>query len=593
MIRDPPKFQLLIRNAHGGSDARRDRPCTAAGEPNELPENRMNEDDDKVSKPETAGGTGRPTDESGRILFDISVRAHEFVKSKTTELTSTMKQPAPEPSVRSRARVPDSQERISPYVPVYPERLIPPAPNETKGLGAAYSKDYARIIHSPSFRRLQGKTQLIPTGENDFFRTRLTHSLEVAEVASRIAGRLNARLHEDHGDRYRIDPDLVVCASLLHDIGHPPFGHSGEEALNEKMETSGGFEGNAQTLRIVTKLENRLGRGNSLIEAYENGQRGLNLTIGTLASIIKYDFESTGPTRSKNGKLEVTKGYYPTEKETVQQIRKALKLEEPTRKLRTIECQIMDLADDIAYSAYDLEDTLEAGIVTPFDMMSINDDILKPITEDVNRQLEKRISGYQVEANKIVMVLANVFGTLVLDGDEANPYNFKNRNHRLVFVGRTYAESQQHAKNPLVRRQYLETLIEANIDAVDLKFDDQYPWLSTLEIAPERLLTIEAMKSFNFHTVILSRRLQLYHYRAKNIVGSLFDALKKDALAEDGGGKLLSEYQRHLLSRCRKDESKCMRLVADIISGFTDVEALRLYDQLHSSRNAPFMNYFR
>lgn len=116
-------------------------------------------------------------------------------------------------------------------------------------------RDFARIIHCPSFRRLQGKTQLFPGHESDFFRNRLTHSLEVAQIAESIARKLNST--EPYLRKNPINERICYAAALLHDIGHPPFGHNGEDALDAKMAKFGGFEGNAQTLRIVSQLEKR------------------------------------------------------------------------------------------------------------------------------------------------------------------------------------------------------------------------------------------------------------------------------------------------------------------------------------------------
>jgi dGTPase len=548
------------------------------------------------ASPETSGGgVGRPTDEARGIRFDISLKAHEYVKTFTQNLTKLRTESSDDLKRISSRRESDKEMAglktgdlgsgaIPVYLKTYSERLHDPGTDSP--LTPAYSKDYARIVHSPSFRRLQGKTQLIPAGENDFFRTRLTHSLEVGEIARRIALRLKEK-YKDQVHPHFIDPDIVVCASLLHDIGHPPFGHSGEEELNRRMDGYGGFEGNAQVLRIVTKLENRLGRG-SVVEERNEDPHGLNLTIGTLSSVLKYDAVSDGPICNE-GKIEVAKGYYSTEASIVHKMREQLGLRDPERRLYTIECQIMDLADDIAYSTYDLEDTLEAGIVAPFDLMSIDDAALTEITNDVNRQLiNKRLPDLKVTPAVIIYRLAHVFGTLILEGENAPPYDFKEPLDRMVFVGRTYLESQQHAKNPLIRRQYLETLIEENIEALSIEYDHDFPYLSRLCISRDRLITIEAMKSFNFHKVISSRRLQMHHHRATKIVGAIFEALKNDPK-----GKLLSEHQRHLLAACGGDESKRMRLVADIVSGFTDMEAMRFYDQLHSSRNQPFLGYSR
>lgn len=119
-----------------------------------------------------------------------------------------------------------------------------------------FRRDYARLVHSPAFRRLDGKTQLFPGVESDFFRNRLTHSLEVAQIAKSIALKLNYE-SQFIADLGGIDTDLVEVAGLAHDLGHPPFGHNGELTLDQCMLAYGGFEGNAQTLRILSRLEKK------------------------------------------------------------------------------------------------------------------------------------------------------------------------------------------------------------------------------------------------------------------------------------------------------------------------------------------------
>ena len=125
----------------------------------------------------------------------------------------------------------------------------------------AYHEDVARIVHSPSFRRLHRKRQLLPYEDSDFVRTRSSHSNEVAQIATSIGAHLNNQLQKKDVNE-RIKADLLVFSGLVHDLGHPPFGHLGEKVLNEKMLDSGGFEGNAQTLRIISKLERRFSTGN-------------------------------------------------------------------------------------------------------------------------------------------------------------------------------------------------------------------------------------------------------------------------------------------------------------------------------------------
>ena len=137
------------------------------------------------------------------------------------------------------------------------ERQLDEGSRSAEPYRSPWRRDYARVIHSPAFRRLQGKRQLFPGTETDFFRNRLTHSIEVAQIAKSIAIRLNATENFLRRNGFQIDTDLVETAALLHDIGHPPFGHDGEAALDLCMKSMGGFEGNAQSLRIVSRLEKR------------------------------------------------------------------------------------------------------------------------------------------------------------------------------------------------------------------------------------------------------------------------------------------------------------------------------------------------
>lgn len=199
-------------------------------------------------------------------------------------------------------------------------------PTTSKSERTAFQHDKDRIIHSSAFRRLKGKTQVFVAHEGDYYRTRLTHSLEVAQIARSIARVLG------------LDEDLAECLALAHDLGHPPFGHSGEEALQDVMEPYGGFDHNAQTLRIVEKLEGRYAE-------YD----GLNLTWETLEGIAKHN----GPLITKDG---------PAEK-----LPWALRALDNWQglELETYagpEAQVAALADDIAYNNHDIDDGLRAGL---------------------------------------------------------------------------------------------------------------------------------------------------------------------------------------------------------------------------------------
>lgn len=248
-------------------------------------------------------------------------------------------------------------------------------PEQTKSDAsrAVYERDYSRLIHSPTFRRLQGKSQVFGAGTGDYYRTRLTHSLEVAQIA-REAARSLTRLYPEvlpeqaENAGLMIDPEVVECAAIAHDFGHPPFGHKGEEVLQgileklidrrteKELTRQPGtptpeqaaevqqamrrkyehFEGNAHNFRLIMFLEKR-----------EN-VNGLNLSDAVLLGINKYPFSG----------LVNPKGMYRHEWEYISHIRKEWQI---PGTHRTLEAQLMDLCDDIAYSAHDLEDGIKAG----------------------------------------------------------------------------------------------------------------------------------------------------------------------------------------------------------------------------------------
>lgn len=263
----------------------------------------------------------------------------------------------------------------------------------------AFQIDRDRIIFSAAFRSLQSKTQVFHTGEYDFYRTRLTHSLEVAQIGRGICHHLTHRGGPLRPDFF-IDPDLVEACCLAHDIGHPPFGHAGESALNGMLAGSGGFEGNAQTLRILTDL----------IFGTDGGMKPSRALID---GVLKYKRVFAGIDRTP------CKFVYPEQRAVIDFVFGGPSWEQNCidglDSIRSIECQVMDWSDDIAYGLMDIVDGVNAHFITPGNLekwgcgkelsdaeASVFDDLKKIVHEEkLDRAFAKRI-GDCIKGTRLV-----------------------------------------------------------------------------------------------------------------------------------------------------------------------------------------------
>ena len=219
------------------------------------------------------------------------------------------------------------------------ERLYDKKPRSDGDDRTPAQRDRDRILYSSSFRRLAEVTQVVSANSGYVFHNRLTHSLQVAQVGRRLAEKLAKR--HPHFAAGNICPDVVEAACLAHDLGHPPFGHTAESRLNILAAHHGGFEGNAQSFRIVTQLASR-----------SDSYGGLDLTAATLAAILKYPWlKGNNPAKPKKW------GAYESERDSFEFATRLL----PAKNERTIEAELMDWADDVTYSVHDLEDFYRAG----------------------------------------------------------------------------------------------------------------------------------------------------------------------------------------------------------------------------------------
>ncbi|SDG13324.1 anti-phage deoxyguanosine triphosphatase [Idiomarina zobellii] len=392
-------------------------------------------------------------------------------------------------------------------------------------------RDRARIIHSSAFRRLQSKTQVLGVGDNDFYRTRLTHSMEVAQIGSGICEHLK-RTYDDNDDISQQIPSFfqIEATCLAHDLGHPPFGHGGEVALNYHMLGHGGFEGNGQTLRILSKL------------GEYSEKHGLDLTRRTLLGVLKYpvlhsEVQQAGlTTDTPLNAFKPPKSIHDDEKDVLEWVLKEFSLQDRNKfrtkmerdgkrrsQFKAFDTSIMELADDISYGVHDLEDALALGLVT-------------------ERQWREDVLQLAQEDSPFIK--------------EASFYNDK--------LFSPDSRDRKHAISKLIGYLVPQISVQRQQQFEHLQLDLQ----ATLPAEAEH--TLELLKRFVFKHVIRSAEVKAMEFKGQRIIMALFEALS-DTPEQLLQPSTLQKYQQ---------ASNPRRVICDYISGMTDHFARRQYSQL-------------
>jgi dGTPase len=382
-----------------------------------------------------------------------------------------------------------------------------------------FERDRARVVHSASLRRLAAKTQVLGPQADDFVRNRLTHSLEVAQIARDLAHPLGCH------------PDLAETAALAHDLGHPPFGHNGEVALDALGADCGGFEGNAQTLRILTRLEAKS-------VDREGRSVGLNLTRATLDACTKYPWQRL---ESTDGKF----GVYADDARVFGWLRQGL-----TDHRRCVEAQVMDFADDVAYSVHDLEDGIVGGRI---DLSLLDDRDEREATWQTVRDwyLPRATDDLLDEALGRVRAVTSWPGSSY-DGSRQALAALKNLTSDLIgiFCGRVHRATQEvYGERPLVRHQ------------------------ADLVVPEETAEEIAVLKGIAAHYVMRAQdRIDLME-RQRILLEELFEAMWHR------GSDALDPALRHDFAEATDDAARA-RVVIDQIASLTDASALTRHAHL-------------
>jgi dGTPase len=408
-----------------------------------------------------------------------------------------------------------------------------------------YERDRTRVIHCPAFRRLQRKTQILGTDEGDFHRTRLTHSLEVDSIGRSIVRNLITNQNQQMLLASLLpNDDLISVICLLHDIGHPPFGHGGEVALNYMMRNYGGFEGNGQTLRLLTKVE----------ESY--GTFGLDLTRRALLGILKYPVKRSSVVALKQPPIHESihktikindwlppKAYFDCEqpeidwllapfsdkdRELFQSLARAPQNTQAGKAAyHSFDCSIMDTADDIAYGVHDLEDAIHLRLINPD----------------------------HLDTPEFRQLLSNT--------------SLSNHQDRLI--------NSLFSQELCLRKQTIGEMVNYFITSTQIITTNEHFENNLLKhniaLIPEASALLSYLMRCIFNYVIDSQEARTFEYGGQTVVLRLFDAISSNPAS------LLDNKNRELFKQA-SDETEAYRVVCDYLANMTDEYAYRMHERL-------------
>ena len=386
---------------------------------------------------------------------------------------------------------------------------------------SCFEVDRDRIIHTSAFRRLQAKTQVFQSGEYDFYRTRLTHSIEVGQIGRSICSYLK-KTSNCLGEDFYVDPHLVEAICLSHDLGHPPFGHNGEKTLNRLMRPFGGFEGNAQTLRLITET----------IYSDFTKRSGMRPSRALLDGVLKYKSLFSERDKPENHFLYDDQKPYLDFVFEGQDLHSALKTLEDKNGFKSLECQIMDWADDTAYCIHDLADGIRAEFITI-------------------DKLDRWASGQELSPEDAALVDAII--AIIKKGNVDAMLGIK--------IGEFIQAS---------------SLVEQN----NFMSGHTNRYRFGIAVDPVKKQECELYKQLAFDIVFQSTRVKQLEFKGDRMLERLFEALLEKYTRKDRNPSRLVSIK--LEKRLNKAASKAetARLLCDYLAGMTDSFAIKTYRRL-------------